>query len=155
MHRIWKTLLQSTAGFFSVNGIDIHWLKTVTYLGVSLKSGNKLHINPKHRRTKFYQSFNNIFSKARKSGETVFQSLLKLDITKRFPELKKISFCICIIIIIIIIILVLHLRLSSKLPQRRMRLWSVLENFSFKQFFEHRKSYIRVLHTRRETVPSC
>ena len=55
----------------------------------------------------------------------------------------------------IIIILVLHLRLSSKLPQRRMRLCSVLEKFSFKQFFKHRKSYIRVLQTRRETVPSC
>ena len=53
------------------------------------------------------------------------------------------------------IILVLHLRLSSKLPQRCMRLCSVLEKFSFKQFFKHRKHYIRVLHTRRETVPSC
>ena len=61
----------------------------------------------------------------------------------------------CIHYYIIIIILVLHLRLSSKLPQRRMRLCSVLEKFSFKQFFEHRKSYIRVLQTRRETVPSC
>ena len=39
-----------------------------------------------------------------------------------------------------IIILVLHLRLSSKLPQRRMRLCSMLEKFSFKQFFKHRKS---------------
>ena len=56
---------------------------------------------------------------------------------------------------IIIIILVLHLRLSSKLPQRRMRLCSMLEKFSFKQFFKHRKSYIRVLQTRRETVPGC
>ena len=53
------------------------------------------------------------------------------------------------------IILVLHLRLSSKLPQRRMRLCAVLKKFSFKQFFKQRKSYIRVLHTRRETVPSC
>ena len=58
-------------------------------------------------------------------------------------------------VIIIIIILVLHLRLSSKLPQRRMRLCSVLEKFSFKQFFKHRKSYVRVLHTRKERVPSC
>ena len=57
--------------------------------------------------------------------------------------------------VIIIIILVLHLRLSSKLPQRRMRLCSVLEKFSFKQFFKHRKSYVRVLHTGRETVPGC
>ena len=62
---------------FSVNGIDIHWSNTVTYLGVSLKSGNKLHIDSKNRRTKFYQSFNSIFSKASKSGETVLQSLLK------------------------------------------------------------------------------
>ena len=47
-------------------------------------------------------------------------------------------------LIIIIVILVLHLRLSSKLPQRRMRLCSVLEKFSFKQFFKHRISYVRV-----------
>ena len=33
-----------------------------------------------------------------------------------------------------------------------MRLCSMLEKFSFKQFFKHRKSYIRVLQTRRETV---
>ena len=60
-----------------MNGIDIHWSNTVTYLGVSLKSGNKLHVDSKNRRTKFYQSFNSIFSKASKSGETVLLSLLK------------------------------------------------------------------------------
>ena len=31
----------------------------------------------------------------------------------------------------------------------------MLEKFSFMQFFKHRKSYIRVLQTRRETVPGC
>ena len=36
-----------------------------------------------------------------------------------------------------------------------MQLCSVLEKFSFKQFFKRQKSYIRVLHTKRETVPSC
>ena len=44
-----------------------------------------------------------------------------------------------IIIINNIIIVVLHLRLSSKLPQRRMRLCSVLEKFSFKQFLNTEK----------------
>ena len=71
-----KTFSKAQQHFY-VNDISIHWLNTVTYLGVSLKSGNNLQIDSKNRRTKFYQSFNSIFSKASKSSETVLQSLLK------------------------------------------------------------------------------
>ena len=59
-----------------INGNEITWLRTVTYLGVTFKSSSNLQVDVKNRRSKFYQSFNSIFSRASKSGDTVLLSLL-------------------------------------------------------------------------------
>ena len=56
---------------------------------------------------------------------------------------------------IIIIILVLHLRLSSKLPQRRMRLCSVLEKFSFKQFLNTEKVILGSFKLEKTQFKNC
>ena len=59
-----------------INGSDISWSRTVTYLGVTFKSSSNLQVDVKNRRSKFYQSFNSILSRASKSGDIVLLSLL-------------------------------------------------------------------------------
>ena len=42
----------------TIDGTAIPWINSITYLGVTLKSGTKFLIDLKPARTKFYRAFN-------------------------------------------------------------------------------------------------
>ena len=62
----------------SVDGTAIPWVHSITYLGVTLKSGSKFLIDLKPARTKFYRAFNSLYSKISKANEFLITSLLKM-----------------------------------------------------------------------------
>ena len=61
----------------TVDGTAIPWINSITYLGVTLKSGTKFLIDLKPARTKFYRAFNSLYSKISKANEFLITSLLK------------------------------------------------------------------------------
>ena len=62
----------------TIEGTDIPWASCFTYLGVCFNAGNKYVVDFKSSRTKFYRSFNSIFSKISKANELVIVHLVKL-----------------------------------------------------------------------------
>ncbi|MFZ2538984.1 MAG: reverse transcriptase family protein [Oscillospiraceae bacterium] len=61
----------------TVDSKEIIWDCNITYLGIHFKTSNKLTIDLKSCRAKFYRSFNDIYSKIHRSSETVILSLVK------------------------------------------------------------------------------
>ena len=61
----------------TVDGTAIPWVHSITYLGVTLKSGSKFLIDLKPARTKFYRAFNSLYSKISKANEFLITSLFK------------------------------------------------------------------------------
>lgn len=61
----------------SVGDQSIPWSKQLIYLGVTISSGNKFVIELKPCRSKFYRSFNSIYSKIFRSNEFLIVSLVK------------------------------------------------------------------------------
>ena len=60
-----------------INDVSIPWSNNLKYLGIVFVSGNKMSFDFKLSRSKFFRSFNSIFSKISKANETVIVSLIK------------------------------------------------------------------------------
>ena len=61
----------------SIGGTVIPWSTSFTYLGIVFNSGSKMSIDFKTSRSKFFRSFNSIFSKIHQANEAVIVSLIK------------------------------------------------------------------------------
>ena len=68
---------QQNCSVLTVDSIIIPWSSDLTYLGVAIKASAKFLVDLKPNRTKFYRSFNSVYSKISKANETVIVSLVQ------------------------------------------------------------------------------
>ena len=62
-----------------INDVSVPWSNSLKYLGIVFVSGNKMTFDFKLSRSKFFRSFNSIYSKISKANETVIVSLIKTN----------------------------------------------------------------------------
>ena len=67
----------SNCSLMSINNNSIAWSNNFKYLGVVFNSGKKVLTDLKSSRSKFFRSFNSIYSRISRANESVIVSLLK------------------------------------------------------------------------------